>query len=200
MIRSGRIHAITCTGANLEEDLFNLFAGPEYEIVADWARALTAEQDKALYDRGLNRVTDTCIPETVMREMESRLIALWKSATEAGERRLPGEFLFRLLDEPGIEDAFARDRDESWVLAAKETGIPIYTPGWEDSTTGNLFAAAAFREELPHHGCVCTGTEQMEHLMRWYLEHTRDPKGPASASFRWAAGSPGTFRSAPCRA
>ena len=105
MIRAGKVHAISCTGANLEEDLFNLFAGPEYEIVPEW-RSLTAEREKALYDRGMNRVTDTCIPETVMREMEKRLIDLWSRACAAGERRFPSEFLFRLLDEPGIETAF----------------------------------------------------------------------------------------------
>ena len=195
MIRAGKVHAISCTGANLEEDLFNLFAGPEYEIVPEW-RSLTAEQEKALYDRGMNRVTDTCIPETVMREMEKRLIDLWSRACAAGERRFPSEFLFRLLDEPGIETAFARDASESWVLAAKEAGIPVYTPGWEDSTTANLFAGAVFRGAVPHHQCVKTGTEQMEHLMRWYLEHSAGRGGPDQPSvgfFQVGGGIAGDF-------
>jgi deoxyhypusine synthase len=46
----------------------------------------------------------------------------------------------------------------------------VYHPGWEDSTTGNMFAAAVFRGEVKHHQCVKSGTEQMEHLMRWYLD------------------------------
>ena len=33
-----------------------------------------------------------------------------------------------------------------------------------------MFAAAVFRGEVTHHQCVKSGTEQMEHLMRWYLE------------------------------
>jgi len=191
MIESRRVHAISCTGANLEEDLFNLFAGPEYEIVPNW-RALSERDEKALYDRGMNRVTDTCIPETVMREMESRLVAEWRRACDEGRRHFPSEFLFRLLEEPGIEDAFARDPDESWVLAAKEAGIPIYTPGWEDSTTANLFAAAVFRGDVPEHGCVRTGTEQMEHLMRWYLEHAGGP-GAGVGFFQVGGGIAGDF-------
>jgi deoxyhypusine synthase len=195
MMRAGKVHAISCTGANLEEDLFNLFAGPEYEVVPDW-RALSAEQERALYDRGMNRVTDTCIPETVMRELEARLVALWSRACEEDERLFPSEYLFRLLDEPGIEEKFARDRSESWVLAAKETGVPVYTPGWEDSTTGNLFAGAVFRGTVPHHQCVRTGTEQMEHLMRWYLEHSAGrgtPDRPSVGFFQVGGGIAGDF-------
>jgi deoxyhypusine synthase len=40
------------------------------------------------------------------------------------------------------------------MLAAKEMGIPVYTPGWEDSTTGNMFAAAVWRGEVPQHHAV----------------------------------------------
>jgi len=195
MIRAGKVHAISCTGANLEEDLFNLFAGPEYEIIDDW-RALSAEREKALYDRGMNRVTDTCIPETVMREMEGRLIELWSAACDRSERLAPSEFLFRLLDEPDIERVFARDRSESWVLAAKEVGVPVYTPGWEDSTTGNLFAGAVFRGAVAHHQCVRTGTEQMEHLMRWYLERSAGrgtPERPSVGFFQVGGGIAGDF-------
>ncbi|MCJ7628876.1 MAG: deoxyhypusine synthase family protein, partial [Longimicrobiales bacterium] len=36
MIRAGKVHAISCTGANLEEDVFNLLAHDEYEVIQDW--------------------------------------------------------------------------------------------------------------------------------------------------------------------
>ena len=36
MIREGKVHAVTCTGANLEEDIFNLLAYEDYEIIHDW--------------------------------------------------------------------------------------------------------------------------------------------------------------------
>ena len=64
MIRRELVHAITCTGANLEEDLFNLVAHEHYVRIPDW-RNLTPEREKELLDRGLNRVTDTCIPEAL---------------------------------------------------------------------------------------------------------------------------------------
>ena len=45
MIRSGKVQAISCTGANLEEDVFNLLAHDEYEVIQDW-RALSASDDR----------------------------------------------------------------------------------------------------------------------------------------------------------
>ena len=62
MIRQDKVHAITCTGANLEEDLFNLVAHDHYVRIPNY-RDLTPQDEQALLDRQLNRVTDTCIPE-----------------------------------------------------------------------------------------------------------------------------------------
>src|ERR1700704_5347186 len=62
MIRQDKIHAITCTGANLEEDIFNLVAHEDYVRIPNW-RELTQDEEMALLDKHLNRVTDTCIPE-----------------------------------------------------------------------------------------------------------------------------------------
>ncbi len=171
LIRANKVHAICCTGANLEEDVFNLLAAKDYEIIADW-RALRAEDEKDLYDRGFNRVTDTCIPETVMRHLEKRLIDRWSLACKQGERKMESEFLFDILDDKTLEQHFQIPKEDSWMFAAKEARIPVYAPGWEDSTTGNMFAAAVYRKALPHHTCVKSGTEQMEHLMRWYLENS----------------------------
>ena len=62
MIRAGHIAGISCTGANLEEDVFNLVAHESYVRIDNW-RNLSAEDDAALLKSKLNRVTDTCIPE-----------------------------------------------------------------------------------------------------------------------------------------
>src|SRR5690554_6908442 len=62
MIRRGAVHAISCTGANLEEDLFSLLARPSYKPLPKY-RELTAADEAALYREGLYRVTDVCIPE-----------------------------------------------------------------------------------------------------------------------------------------
>src|SRR5215216_2663009 len=61
MIRQGKVHAISCTGANLEEDIFNLVAHDHYERVPHY-RSLTAAMEQDLLSRHMNRVTDTCIP------------------------------------------------------------------------------------------------------------------------------------------
>ena len=179
LILEDRVHAISCTGANLEEDVFNLLAYHDYEIIPDW-RALRAEDEKALYERGMNRVTDTCIPETVMRHLEERLIAEWSGACARNERRFPGEFLWSVLRDETLHEHFQIPAENSWLHAAMVKGIPVYAPGWEDSTTGNMFAAAVYRGTIPHHQCVKTGTEQMEALMRWYLENSGMP-GTATA-------------------
>ncbi len=140
MIRAGKVHAISCTGANLEEDLFNLLARKEYEVVSDW-RALSAADEKALYERGMNRVTDTCIPEDVMRHLERRLGDRWAAAARDGVRKFPFEFMYSVLDDPDLARHFQVDPARSWLLAAKEAGLPVYSPGWEDSTMGNMFSA-----------------------------------------------------------
>src|ERR1700693_6029091 len=62
MIRQEKVHAICCTGANLEEDIFNLVAHDHYKRVPQY-RHLSPEQEVDLLDRHLNRVTDTCIPD-----------------------------------------------------------------------------------------------------------------------------------------
>src|SRR3982751_4002867 len=58
MIRRDKVHAISCTGANLEEDVFNLVAHDFYERVPNW-RDLKPEDEQALLERPMNRVTDT---------------------------------------------------------------------------------------------------------------------------------------------
>ena len=70
MIRRDKIHAICSTGANLEEDIFNLVAHRHYRRLPHY-RNLSDRQESALSKRGLNRVTDTCIPEEeAMRRIE----------------------------------------------------------------------------------------------------------------------------------
>src|SRR5215469_4853420 len=79
MIRGGKVHAISCTAANLEEDIFNLVANREYCVVPNY-RELSVQDEISLRDRGFNRVADTCIPETVIRHIEHRLLEYWRQA------------------------------------------------------------------------------------------------------------------------
>jgi len=192
MIRGGKVHAISCTGANLEEDVFNLVANLDYEIVPSW-RQLSVADEQALFDRGMNRVTDTCIPETVLRHIESRLLACWQRAAAAGVRRTPAEFLFEVLDDPTLEEHCQIDPAHSWMLAAKEAGIPVYAPGWEDSTTGNIFAANVMMGKLPGHSCVKTGTEQFQSLIEWYEESHGAGRHSSVGFFQIGGGIAGDF-------
>lgn len=168
MIRQDKVHAISCTGANLEEDIFNLVAHNHYERVPDW-RELTAEDELALRERQLSRVTDTCIPELeAMRLIEEVIIQDWIDADRSGERHFPHEFMYRLLRRGALEDHYQIDPADSWVLAAAERNLPIFIPGWEDSTLGNVFASLVIDGEVKNAHTVRTGIEYMTELADWY--------------------------------
>ncbi len=173
MIREGKVHAISCTAANLEEDLFNLLAHDDYRVISDW-RALRVEDEVALAENGYNRVTDTCIPETVMRHLQHRLVRHWQKQADAGQGLFPYEYFYRILDEPDIEQHFQIPREHSWVLAAKECGLPIYSPGIEDSTLGNIFTASVMEGKVSSHSAIRSGTEQLEALAKWYKKNSSD--------------------------
>lgn len=170
MIRAGKVHAITCTGANLEEDVFNLVAHDHYERIPNY-RDLTADDEQKLLDRHLNRVTDTCIPEEeAMRRIERVVLKRWKAADESGEPRFPHEFLCDILLSGELEKSYQADPKNSWLLAAAQKKLPIYVPGWEDSTLGNICAARAMDGSLSSTRCVKSGLEYMGHLADWYSE------------------------------
>ena len=167
-IRSQKIHAICCTGANLEEDLFRLVASSSYERVDDW-RDLTAESDADLAERGMNRVTDVAIPEEeAIRYIEKPLLQLWKDAEAAGDSRFPHEYLYDLLLHGGLE--FDSDPNDSWLMAAADANLPIFVPGWEDSTLGNILVGRVIDCTLQSPDIVKGGLLSMQALADWYRE------------------------------
>src|SRR5438094_8285874 len=120
MIRQDKVHLITCTGANLEEDVFNLVAHDYYERVPHY-RMLTAQDEQALLKRHMNRVTDTCIPEgEAMRRMEKAMLEVWTNADARGERFFPHEFFYQVLRSGKYEQYYQIDPKDSWMLAACE--------------------------------------------------------------------------------
>ena len=167
-IKAQRVHAICCTGANLEEDLFGLLARSSYESIGDW-RQLTAQDETGLLERGMNRVTDVAIPETeAIRAVEGPLMALWEDAEAAGDSRFPHEFLYDLLLHGDLK--FDGDPEHSWLMAAADANLPIFTPGWEDSTLGNILAARVLDCSLKGPSIVKGGLEAMQELADWYRE------------------------------
>tara|TARA_S200000501_G_scaffold198878_1_gene187168 strand:- start:5092 stop:6036 length:945 start_codon:yes stop_codon:yes gene_type:complete len=166
-IKSQKVHAICCTGANLEEDIFNLVARSKYEEILDW-RQLGPTDEKRLRDRGMNRVTDVALPEGVFREIEESLMSLWQDASEVGDRRFPHEYLYDLLIHGELE--FDIDSDKSWLACAADANLPIFTPGWEDSTLGNILAARVLDRTVKDSSIVKGGLEAMQALADWYRE------------------------------
>lgn len=171
MIRQDKVHAICCTGANLEEDVFNLVAHDFYERVPNY-RDLTPADEQKLLDRHMNRVTDTCIPEMeAMRRIEAAVLAEWTAADAAGERYFPHEFLYRVLLKGNLETQI--DPANSWLLAAAEKDLPMFVPGWEDSTLGNMYAGHVISGDVKNVHTVRTGIEYMMSLAEWYTANAR---------------------------
>jgi deoxyhypusine synthase len=174
MIRQEKVHAICTTGANLEEDIFNLVAHDHYRRVPNY-RNLTDDEELALRERGLNRVTDTCIPEEeAMRRIERQVLRYWQQADREGQRYFPYEYMYQLIRNCNIREFFEIDPKDSWVYAACQKNLPIFTPGWEDSTLGNIFVANVVRGDVGNIHVVKSGLEQMAALIDWYRKTSRD--------------------------
>ncbi len=165
MIKKGYVSGLSVTGANLEEDVFNLVANKEYVHVPDY-RDITPEDNKEMLDKKLNRVTDVAIPATSMKEVEDVIIEAWKSTDE---RKFPHEFLTEILLAGKLKKYYQVPEEESWLLAAAKKDIPIVTPGWEDSTLGNVFTALVRKQEVDL-SVLKSGVEAMNYLADWYLK------------------------------
>lgn len=170
MIRQDKVHAITCTGANLEEDLFNLVAHTHYERIPNY-RDLTREDEVRLLQKGANRVTDTCIPEDVaIRRIEDVIVEEWKSADQAKTARLPHEFFYDLVKQKTLAGHYEIDPKDSWLVAAAERDLPLIVPGWEDSTLGNIYASHVIRGTISAETTIRSGIGYMRSLAGWYRE------------------------------
>ena len=174
MIRRDKVHGISATAANLEEDIFNLVAHSHYKRVPHY-RTLSSQDELELRDKGMNRVTDTCIPEEkAMRRIERKLLVLWQKAEQAGERYFPYEYIYQLIKSGDIDEFYEINPQNSWVKAACEKNMPVFTPGWEDSTLGNVFVANVIKGNLKSYDCMKNGLEQMGYLVKWYRQQTAD--------------------------
>ncbi|HIF16303.1 MAG TPA: deoxyhypusine synthase [Candidatus Poseidoniales archaeon] len=149
-IRAGLVHAISCTGANLEEDLFRVVAPDSYPDI-DW-RNLSAEEEANLQ----NRVTDTCIPEEeAIRKVGAQLLKVWNESTLD---KPPHKYLYEVLPES----------ESSWLCAAREMNIPIFTPAWADSTLGNIFSAYLIDGSIESSSIIRNDLDRMKDLAEWY--------------------------------
>lgn len=174
MIRQDKVHAISCTGANLEEDLYNLIAHSHYRHLPNY-RNLSKAEELALHDANLPRVTDTCIPEEeAMRRFTHHLFKLWKKAEDENKRYFPYEYFYQMLRSKELEPFFEIDPKNSWLMAAFDKNLPIFVPGWEDSTTGNHFVSYIIKKELKRIDIIKSGTELMTLVVSWYEKTCAD--------------------------
>lgn len=189
MIRQDKVHIISCTGANLEEDLMNLVAHKHYKRIPHY-RDLTPQEEWDLMEKGLNRVTDTCIPEEeAFRRLQGNIVKQWKGAEEKGERYFPHEYMYKMILSGDLEEHYEIDPKNSWMLAAAEKNLPIVVPGWEDSTMGNIFASYCIKGELKT-STVKSGIEYMTWLADWY---TNNSGGKGVGFFQIGGGIAGDF-------
>lgn len=190
MIRQGKVDIISCTGANLEEDIFNLVAHNHYARVPNY-RDLTKADEAALLARHMNRVTDTCIPEMeAMRRIEKAVLDEWVAADRAGVRYFPHEFMYRIIRSGVLADSYQIDPRDSWMVAAAERNLPIIVPGWEDSTLGNMYAGHCITKDVGNVHTVRTGIEYMMQLADWY---TRTSARQSIGFFQIGGGIAGDF-------
>jgi deoxyhypusine synthase len=190
MIRQGKVQAISCTGANLEEDIFNLVAHDCYERVPHY-RYLSALDEQALLGRHMNRVTDTCIPEgEAMRRIEKAVLRHWMEKDQAGKRLFPHEFMYEILRDGSIAEFYQIDPKNSWMVAAAEKNLPMFVPGWEDSTLGNMYSGHCISGDVKNVHTVRTGIEYMIELAEFY---TNVSKTSSIGFFQIGGGIAGDF-------
>ncbi|MFA6327889.1 MAG: deoxyhypusine synthase family protein [Candidatus Micrarchaeia archaeon] len=172
MIRQGKVHAITCTGANLEEDVFNLVANKHYKRVPHY-RQLSPKEEEDLYNSGMNRVTDTCIPEDVaMRRIEAEVLKLWQKHERDNDPIFPHQYMYELLLSGVLKKHYEIDPKDSWLLAAAEKNLPMFVPGWEDSTLGNMFVSQTIKGGLKNIRTMKSGLEYMRSLIEYYKQES----------------------------
>ncbi len=189
MIRQDKVAIISCTGANLEEDIMNLVAHSHYKRVPNY-RDLSPQDEWALLEGGFNRVTDTCIPEEeAFRRLQKHIFTQWKGAQDKGERYFPHEFMYKMLLSGDLEQYYEIEPKNSWMLAAAEKNIPIICPGWEDSTMGNIFASYCIKGELLP-STTKSGIEYMMWLSDWYIKNS---SGKGVGFFQIGGGIAGDF-------
>ncbi len=173
MIREHKVHAITCTGANLEEDIFSLIARDAYVDVPNY-RDLSPQDDADFMDQHLNRITDVCIPEEeAFRRVELPLAKVCRRAVETSQRYFPHEYFYQMLNEGTLEEHYCNP-EESWMLAAAKRNLPIFVPGWEDSTCGNVAVADFMNGNTPSMYHIRPGLEYMHSLVKWYNKESFD--------------------------
>jgi len=185
MIRAGKIAAISVTGANMEESLYRLVANSHYAYITDY-NELSRQEEKELDRAGLRRITDTFLPEDEsVRIVLPKLEMLWREAEQTGKHLLWHEYFFQLFERNLIEFDPTAKKEECWLYEAWRNKIPVFVPGVEDSTMGNVFTyyayggthpfLAKYKQEKPISPDVVEHSfRYMHRLAEWYMDNTKE--------------------------
>ena len=169
MIRQDKVHPITCTGANLEEDVFNLVAHDYYERVPHYrdldARGRTGAaqpphepRDRHLHSR---RRSDAPHGKSHARSLDRR--------RQKGRTLFPARIFVQGSARAANTKSITRStRKIPGCSPPLKKNLPIFVPGWEDATLGNMYAAAVIRGDVKNVHTVRTGIEYMTWLAEFY--------------------------------
>lgn len=181
LIRQGKVHLVSATGANHEESYYRYVAHSHYANIPRYTE-LTPEQEAELRDAGLRRITDTFLPEDEsVRIMEPHLLKMWQEAAAKGESAYPHEYFRRLFAEKLIQPDPKANPLDCWTYAAYEKNIPIVIPGFEDSTMGNIFASYTYNgphkkkdDTFVDSKVMKSGLDYFHLMYDWYLKESKD--------------------------
>lgn len=181
LIRQGKVHLVSATGANHEESYYRYVAHSHYAHIPRYTE-LTREQEAELRDAGLRRITDTFLPEDEsVRIMEPHLLKFWQEAEAKGERYYPHEYFWRLFEKNLIKPDPQANPNDCWAYAAWQKKVPIVIPGFEDSTMGNIFASYVYNGQHKKKGdtsisgnVMKTGLDYFGLMYDWYQQESAD--------------------------
>jgi deoxyhypusine synthase len=201
MIRQDKVHAIVCTGANLEEDIFNLVAHDYYERVPHYRHLTT-------------RTRTSCSPAHEPRDgyvhprdgsdapHRGGGAGRMGEGRPAGERYFPHEFMYKVIRAGKLKKSYQIDPKNSWMVAAAEKNLPISCPVGRMRRSGNMYAGHVISGDVKNVHTVRTGIEYMMWLAEWYTKNAKTLRRTArarSASSRSAAALRAISRSVWCR-
>lgn len=187
-IKAGLIHALSVTGANLEESLFRLVAHRSYRDFPHY-RYLRKEDDQKILEERMRRVTDTSIPEDeAFRAVEKYIVPMWKDASKKNQRKFWHEYFYELVLKLD-KNLFEGSPVESWLLAAAEQNLPILVPGYEDSTFGNIFASYVKTGECS----ASIARSGIEYMVKFYDQYRELSRGEGIGFFQIGGGIAGDF-------
>jgi deoxyhypusine synthase len=125
-----------------------------------------------------------------MRRIEKAVLQEWVDADQGGRKLFPHEFFYSILRDDRLSKSYQIDPTDSWLYAAMRKNLPMFVPGWEDSTLGNMYAGHCISGDVKNVHTVRTGIEYMIELADWYKKTSEQS---SIGFFQIAGGIAGDF-------